>query len=561
MKIRTQLILILLTLIVAMVSLGGYSRMSLNTSLNYQEKLKNTKEMQRLVTYIQYRITGVSNDERGFLLTGDSQYIDGIQEKIVDIKETINTVEQSAVYPIYSENVKKVSDSFASYRELSEEIGGIYAEDRQEAEKKHFEDLRKLRKEILDPSINELVDQINNDVANIEEESQKNAETTNLLLNIIVIVTTLLCITLGFVLLRSILKPLNQLNKQMTEISSGEGDLTKRVEVHGKNEFSILATSFNHFVFSLQQMITQIGETAKEVAQSSEELSASTEQSKVSAEQVAVSIQSIAKNSNMQNDRTQSSLQEVNHTLQNVRSVSGNASNVAQVSTGIKEQAKEGEQAVLDLQNQMDTIHQSVHSAENGLRSLVTSADEIKQISSYITEIANQTNLLALNAAIEAARAGEHGKGFAIVADEVRKLADMTNNSATHIQTLVASIQDQSSSTVGNMKAVKENVDSGMKLSEKTSEHIKEILASMDLIFSQIQEVADATHFITTGVEDVQLSMETITIGSNETLKSTEDVAAATEEQTASIEEVTHSASSLSKLADDLQQLVQRFKI
>lgn len=308
-------------------------------------------------------------------------------------------------------------------------------------------------------------------------------------------------------------------------------------------------------------MITQIGDTAKEVAQSSEELSASTEQSKVSSEQVAVSIQSIARNSNMQNDRTQSSLQEVNHTLQNVRSVSGNASNVAQVSNDIKDQAKEGEEAVLDLQKQMDTIHQSVHSAENGLQSLVTSADEIKQISSYITEVANQTNLLALNAAIEAARAGEHGKGFAIVADEVGKLADMTDNSATHIQSLVTLIQDQSNSTVGDMQVVLENVDSGMKLSEKTSEHIKEILESMDLISSQIQEVAAATQFITTGVEEVQLSMETITTGSNETLKSTEDVAAATEEQSASIEEVSHSASSLSKLADNLQQLVQRFKI
>lgn len=234
MKIRTQLILILLILIIAMVGLGGYSRMSLNTSLNYEEKLKNTKEMQRLVTYIQYRITGVSNDERGYLLTGDSQYTDGIQEKIDDINETINTVERSPVYHNYSENVKSLTASFSSYTELSEEIGALYSENRQEAEKMHFEELRTLRKETLDPSINQLVEHINNDVASMETENQKNAETTNILLNAIVIITTFISVALGFVLLRSILKPLNQLNNQMTEISSGEGDLTKRVVVSGK---------------------------------------------------------------------------------------------------------------------------------------------------------------------------------------------------------------------------------------------------------------------------------------------------------------------------------------
>ncbi|MGP7819547.1 methyl-accepting chemotaxis protein [Niallia sp. 01092] len=561
MKIKTQLITILVILVLAMIGIGGYANISIQSAREYQEKLKNAKEMQRLVTYIQYRIAGISNDERGFLITSDNQYTEEINEKANNIIQTIKTMESMPNYKEYENNIKTFSASFQSFTTMSGQVSELYRQDQTAAENLHFQDLRTLRKEVLDPSVNQLVNKLNQDIKEIEIANQKNTVSTKTALLIIIIFSTILSLALGIILLKSILKPLNLLNKQMVDISSGEGDLTRRVKVNGKNEFGQLADSFNTFVESLQAMIAQIRQTSREVAQSSEELSASTDQSKASARQVAVSIQSITENSSSQNEMTQKSLHAVNNSLQNVKNVSQKANNVAKVSTSIRGQAEDGEKTVVNMQEQMETIHYSVNLAEEGLQSLIISANEIKDISSYITDISNQTNLLALNAAIEASRAGEHGKGFAIVADEVRKLADMTNTSANHIHTLVTSIHSHSSSTVNNMDLVKENVDSGIQLSKKTSEHIKEILESIELVTSQIQEVAATNQYITTEVEEVQQSMEKITIGSNETLSNTKNVAAATEEQTASFEEVSSSATSLSKSAEELQQLIHRFKI
>ncbi|MEM5591443.1 HAMP domain-containing protein [Niallia circulans] len=91
----------------------------------------------------------------------------------------------------------------------------------------------------------------------------------------------LLSIVLGFLLLKSILRPLNKINNQLQSIASGEGDLTQRVNVNGKNEFGQLAHSFNAFVDSLQIMIKSVGQTSKNVAQASDELASSMEQSTV----------------------------------------------------------------------------------------------------------------------------------------------------------------------------------------------------------------------------------------------------------------------------------------
>lgn len=561
MKIKTQLIIILTLLLLSLVGIGIYSNNSLHNAEDYYQKLNEAKEMQRLVTHVQYRLAGMSNDERGFLLNGDSQYADGMKEKAANVEDTINSMEKLSIYQEYKDSIQQLETSFQSYTSMSDKVVNTFNDSPSESEALHFGDLRDLRKEVLDPAVDKLVEQINKNVVQIEAANEKNSDMARTTLITIIIAATALSVVLGFILLRSILRPLNTMNKQMVEIASGDGDLTKRVKVSGKNEFSHLASSFNEFVYSLMAMISQVGETSKSVAQSSDELAASMEQSRVTAEQVADSIQMITENSNEQNNAAQQSLNRVNNSLQNVLNVSTKANHVAKESDRIKGRANEGEQAMAEMQGQMDTIHHSVGLAENGLYSLVSSINEIKETLNNIQEISGQTNLLALNAAIEAARAGEHGKGFAIVADEVRKLADMTSTSANHIDTLINSIQNHSSETVENMALVKENVDSGIQLSERTNSHIKEILNSIEVVAGHIKDVAYTTEQLTTEVQGVQHSMEDIANSSNKTLANTEEVAAATEEQTASFQEVSASATSLSKLSEELEQLVRRFKI
>ncbi|KOP82631.1 chemotaxis protein [Bacillus sp. FJAT-21945] len=561
MKIKTSLISTISILILTIIALGLFSISIINSTIDQNQLLKNKMEVQKGIVKVQYRLTGLSNDERAFIITGDEQYSHGMHNKANEIKKMLKDIGSLIKEDQYKKDLASLEKSFNEFWQLNQQVIRTFRDNPSEARSLHFGEERALRKEVLDPAVNKLVDVLEKDVNSLSNMIKKEGKWSKTALLSSAIIATIIGIVLGFYLLRSILIPLGQINKQLEEIAKGEADLTKRVKIKGENEFGQLAQSFNLFVESLREIIKQVGSSSEQVAASSEELTASAEQSKATTELVSASMQTIADSNTQQSDMMENSLQAVNQSLQNLVEVTGNTANVAEVSSAMKIQAESGSESVKKVVEQMESIHQSVDLAGEGVNSLVSSVQEIKEISSLITDISSQTNLLALNAAIEAARAGEHGKGFAVVANEVRKLADETNLSVNKIHHLVATIQSESADTVSNIIQVKENVASGINISKETVSNFKEILDSIEKVTSQIQGVAATSQQITAGFELVQHSIEGITEGTKETAASTENIASSTEEQLATMEEISYATASLSKLAEDLQSMVSRFKV
>ncbi|MFO1443178.1 methyl-accepting chemotaxis protein [Bacillus sp. Bva_UNVM-123] len=565
MKIKTKLITIISILVISLVSIGGFSNYIIELTVEQNNILKNKMEIQKKILNIQNHLAGLSNDERALLISGEKEYADGMENKASNVKDTIAEIKSMIVNDkydyIYEEEINSLDESFEKFWGMNQQTIKIFYSNPEEANRIHFGEERKLRKEILDPAVDQLVSELEKDVDNLVKKINTQSDWSKAALIAITVVSTIIGIILSITLLRAILVPLGMINKQLDEISSGEADLTKRVRVKGNNEFGHLAASFNSFVDSLREIIVQIGSSAEQVAASAEELSASAEQSKATSEQVTESMQTIA-DSNSQLSMTMGhNMNMVNESIQGLIEVSANSNSVAEVSSMMKEKAEDGADSIEKVLQQMQNINQSVELAGHGIQSLLSSATEISDISALITEISNQTNLLALNAAIEAARAGEHGKGFAVVAEEVRKLADQTSVSANQIQTLVSTIQTESNDTVNNINLVNENVISGITLSQETAVNFKEILLSIEQVTSQIQEAAAATQQISASFEDVQQSLEEAAEGTKETSSNTESIASATEEQLATMEEVTYATESLSNLAEDLQTMVSRFKV
>lgn len=560
MKVKTKLLGIISILVVSIIGIGGSSVFMISSTVKKNEELKDKMEFQKEIKHIQYELTGLSNDERGFLITGDKEYDEGMKEKADDVLKSLDRVNDLIDEEKYQSNIEDIKTSFTQYRALNQQVVTAYSSNPKKAETIHFGEERTLRKEVVDPAVNKLSDRLDQEVEDLKDEIQGNGKMSQSLIIIVTGISVMLGIVLSIMLLKSIMVPLRSINKQLEEIAHGEADLTKKVIVKNKDEFGQLAKSFNSFTHSLSQIVKQISSSSEQVAASSEELSASAEESKSTSEHISRAMQMAAESNVKQSSMTEKSAESITELLDSISSVASNTGNIADLSSSMRDKAEIGSKSVNKMLDQMKFIDKSVDSAGNGLQALVASTAEISDISSLITTISEQTNLLALNAAIEAARAGEQGKGFAVVAEEVRKLADETNKSANHIQSVVATIQNESIETVNNIKVVQENVSSGIVLSQETTGNFNEILNLVEQVTSQIQEVAAATQQLTSGVEVIQHTVHTLAAGTKETSANTEAVAKSSEEQLHSMEEISYAAESLSQLAEELQTVINRFK-
>ncbi|MCJ2146325.1 methyl-accepting chemotaxis protein [Bacillus sp. B19-2] len=560
MKVKTKLLGIISILVVSIVGIGASSVFMISSTVKKNEELKDKMEFQKEIKHIQYRLTGLSNDERGLIMTRDNEYSEGMKDKADDVLKSLDRAGKLIREDTYKANVEEIKENFNAYWNLNQQVIQSYASSSKKAESIHFGEERTLRKEVLDPSVNKLVESLEEEVEDLKAEISANGTMSEWVIITVTGVSAIVGIVLSLLLLKSILVPLRSLNQQLGDIAHGEADLTKKVIVKNKDEFGQLANSFNAFVQSLTQIVKQISSSSEQVAASSEQLSASAEESKSTSERISEEMQAIADSNMTQSEMTEKSSESIHELLDRLSSVASNTGSIADLSSSMRDKAEIGSESVHKMLDQMNFIDKSVDSAGSGLEALVSSTAEISNISSLITDISEQTNLLALNAAIEAARAGEQGKGFAVVAEEVRKLADETNKSANHIQSLVTTIQNESVETVNNIKVVQENVSSGIALSQETTGNFTEILNLVEQVASQIQEVAASTQQLTSGVEMVQNTIQTLASGSQETSVGTKAVASSTQEQLASMEEISYAAESLSQLAEELQTVINRFK-
>lgn len=429
---------------------------------------------------------------------------------------------------------------------------------RTKSEEIHFGEERRIRKEVLDPSLESFIEQLDETTVNASANLESQSNQSQLIL---MGVSAVFGLILGVILLKAILLPLRQLKEQMNDIANGDGDLTRTINVKNNDELGEVATSFNEFLSSLREMISQISFSSGQASASSEEFSASAEQSKLTSNQIAENVQNVSISMNEQSDILNESSIAVEESLQRLKYMTLRTAEVSDETSEVSIQAYNGEKSVEKIVSSMEVIHQSVGDADQNINSLAKDAVKIGEITKIINEIADQTNLLSLNAAIEAARAGEHGKGFAVVAEEVRKLAEKSSRSANDIQTLITRIQGTTNETVQTIESVKTNVDSGIQLTSATSVQFNEIIQSISHVSGKVQEIATATEQLTTDFIMVSQKYEKVSSLFMESSENTHEIAAATEEQLASMEEIQTAAQSLTAISDSLNEMVNRFRI
>ena len=336
-----------------------------------------------------------------------------------------------------------------------------------------------------------------------------------------------------YFIIQPMLKPLRRMLLAMRDISQGEGDLTKRINVDRQDEIGQLANEFNGFIEKIRALVSQTMDITTEVKSSTETVSQTTAQNVNLVNNEKVEIESVA-----------SASYEMAETS---KDVSRNTSGAMEVADTVKVEMEKGGSVVKAAVEDIRLLSQHIGEAADVVTALEGETDKIGEVLDVITGITEQTNLLALNAAIEAARAGEMGRGFAVVADEVRTLASRTQESTRHIQEIIGALQAAAKQASQTMKSSNEKADSGVS-------RVGEIQNVLDGAFAGVEEIQQQMHSIVTANTQQSHTAEEIA-------KNVSHITELADESVKECREVENHIRHLRNLSTDLDGALGQFKV
>ena len=314
------------------------------------------------------------------------------------------------------------------------------------------------------------------------------------------------------------------------------GDLTDRLspDDEGVNDGLVsLGHNLNNMVSNLAEMTYQIREAAATIITASAEILAITTQQAATAEEQATAVA------------------QISTTIDEVKTIVEQSFRKAQI---VAEQAQRtrdisegGQQAVAETAGSMEQIKTQVEGIAENILALSERTQQISRITATVSDIAAQSNLLALNASVEAARVGEQGKGFAVVAAEMRNLAEQSKQATTQVNGILTEIQKATNVAVMATEEGTKQVDAGAQLTRQTGETIQQLVYSITENAKAAQQIVASSQQQTTGIEQIALAME--------------NIRQATFQNRASTRQTQKTVKDLSNIAQQMEELVAKYKL
>jgi len=364
-----------------------------------------------------------------------------------------------------------------------------------------------------------------------------------IILSVIALVISVLVI---YFTLDITLKPIVRVAETLKDISEGEGDLTRHIDVNSKDEIGDLAHFFNKTLEKIKDLVLIIKKEAAGLHTIGDDLASNMTETAAAINQITANIQSIKGrviNQSASVTETNATMEQV---IANINKLNGHVENqsrnVSQASSAIEEMVANIGSVTNTLINNaanVKTLQEASEVGKTGLQEVASNIQEISresegllEINAVMENIASQTNLLSMNAAIEAAHAGEAGKGFAVVAGEIRKLAESSSAQSKTIGTVL----------------------------KKIAESIKKITSSTDNVLKRFDAIDSSVQTVSQQEENIRNAMEEQGQGSKQVLHSASSLSELTQQVMSGSEEMLEGSKEVMKESQNLEKATQEIK-